>query len=114
VNIIGFPKACYLQRLPDGVPAMRPQTKRDFVNVAELIRSIQRTEGNPDCFQTARGYCDRSDCTWRSYCLDLPAQALEEQTNSGDENQELPRHHEKSMKSEKPKGESRGQNTHNG
>lgn len=37
---------------------------------AELIRAIQRQEGNFDCFATAaQGNCDRSDCLWRQDCL---------------------------------------------
>lgn len=37
---------------------------------AEIIRSIQRKEGNFDCFGTAiDGYCDQYNCLWRSDCL---------------------------------------------
>lgn len=37
---------------------------------AEMIRSIQRTEGNFDCFGSASdGYCDQSQCSWRDDCL---------------------------------------------
>lgn len=36
----------------------------------ELIRSIQRAEGNFDCFGTAvSGECSRSDCLWKEDCL---------------------------------------------
>ena len=35
----------------------------------ELIREIQRAEGNFDCFGTAAGYCDQQDCSFRSLCL---------------------------------------------
>jgi hypothetical protein len=35
----------------------------------ELIRAIQRTEGNFDCFSTAIGYCDQSGCIWRVDCI---------------------------------------------
>jgi hypothetical protein len=38
-------------------------------DIIRLIRSIQRIEGNPDCFRTADGECDRLDCSWREYCL---------------------------------------------
>jgi len=35
-----------------------------------IIRSIQRAEGNFDCFGTASsGYCDQTDCLWRNDCL---------------------------------------------
>lgn len=36
---------------------------------AELIREIQRAEGNFDCFGTAQGYCDQQDCCFRSLCF---------------------------------------------
>lgn len=36
----------------------------------ELIRSIQRSEGNFDCFGTAiGGACSQMDCLWRTDCL---------------------------------------------
>jgi hypothetical protein len=35
-----------------------------------IIRSIQRAEGNFDCFGTASsGYCDQTNCLWRNDCL---------------------------------------------
>lgn len=37
---------------------------------SELIRSIQRKEGNFDCFGTATaGVCTQTDCLWRKDCL---------------------------------------------
>ncbi|MDQ7076137.1 MAG: SAP domain-containing protein [Gammaproteobacteria bacterium] len=37
-----------------------------------LIRSIQSSEGNFDCFATAiSGYCDQDGCIWRDDCLSL-------------------------------------------
>ena len=38
-------------------------------DITRLIRSVQRIEGNPDCFGKADGNCDRLDCAWREYCL---------------------------------------------
>jgi hypothetical protein len=35
----------------------------------ELIRAIQRKEGNFDCFGTAVNYCDQFNCLWRQDCL---------------------------------------------
>jgi len=35
----------------------------------ELIKSIQRAEGNFDCFGTAADYCDQLGCAWREDCL---------------------------------------------
>jgi len=38
-------------------------------NKAELIKQIQRQEGNFDCFGSATDYCDQFDCLFRSSCL---------------------------------------------
>lgn len=36
----------------------------------ELIRAIQRAEGNSDCFgSAASGYCDQTGCLWREDCM---------------------------------------------
>lgn len=41
----------------------------------ELIRCIQKAEGNYDCFATARnGECDQLDCRWREDCFKAAAQ----------------------------------------
>ncbi len=37
---------------------------------ADLIRTIQREEGNFSCFGSAvDGYCDQPRCAWRDDCL---------------------------------------------
>ncbi|MBW1741128.1 MAG: SAP domain-containing protein [Deltaproteobacteria bacterium] len=46
--------------------------KKNFLDVTELIRSIQRAENNPDCFRRARGHCDQLGCAWRPYCIEKP------------------------------------------
>ena len=39
----------------------------------EIIRSIQRAEGNFDCFGRAdSNYCDQEACLWRADCLPQP------------------------------------------
>jgi hypothetical protein len=36
----------------------------------ELIRTIQKQEGNFDCFATAStGNCSQSDCLWKDDCF---------------------------------------------
>lgn len=35
----------------------------------DLIKSIQKKEGNFDCFGTTMGYCDQKTCCWRSDCV---------------------------------------------
>jgi hypothetical protein len=37
---------------------------------AELIRSIQKAEGNFECYGTADEYCDQMECCFRTSCLD--------------------------------------------
>jgi hypothetical protein len=44
------------------------------VDMGKLIRSVQRLEGNPDCFGKSLGNCDRSDCAWWEYCLTFSLQ----------------------------------------
>ena len=36
---------------------------------ADLIRLIQRTEGNFDCFGTAHDFCDQFECCFYRLCL---------------------------------------------
>ncbi len=40
------------------------------VDMVKFIRSIQRLEGNPDCFRKKAGYCESITCAWRLYCID--------------------------------------------
>ena len=42
--------------------------RKDFVDITALVRSIQRAEGNIDCFRKGLE-CDRVDCSWYAYCL---------------------------------------------
>jgi len=44
--------------------------KKSFLDITTLIRSIQRTEGNSDCFQKGIVDCDQVDCKWRPFCLE--------------------------------------------
>jgi hypothetical protein len=40
----------------------------------ELIRAIQKAEGNFECYGSAApGTCDQSNCLWRQDCLSLPS-----------------------------------------
>jgi len=47
-----------------------PIPRKDFLDTTALIRSIQRAEGNPDCFRRAQVGCDQFNCIWRKYCLE--------------------------------------------
>jgi hypothetical protein len=35
----------------------------------DLVKKIQKAEGNFDCFATATSYCDQLVCLWRMDCL---------------------------------------------
>jgi len=48
----------------------KQQAANDFLDITALVRSLQRAEGNPDCFDKAIENCDRLDCAWRHYCLE--------------------------------------------
>lgn len=37
---------------------------------AELVREIQRKEGNFDCYGSVTDHCDQEACCFRSSCLD--------------------------------------------
>ncbi len=37
---------------------------------AGLIREIQLAEGNFDCFGSAWGECDQTECKWREMCFE--------------------------------------------
>ena len=46
--------------------------KTSRITKVDLVRSIQLTEGNFDCFATAiDGQCDQSACAWRDDCFSL-------------------------------------------
>jgi len=57
--------------------------ENNFLNIAELIRSIQRAEGNVDCFHRSDGFCDRLDCAWRHYCLEKQEPVFFEEDGGG-------------------------------
>jgi len=39
------------------------------LNKTELIRAIQRAEGNADCFALKGHECDQANCLWREDCM---------------------------------------------
>ena len=43
----------------------KDKKNNNYLDINELVRSIQRAENNIDCFR--KGY---NDCAWREYCLD--------------------------------------------
>jgi len=45
--------------------------RKSYLDIATLIRSIQRAEGNLDCFQMGVIDCDQVDCKWRASCLEV-------------------------------------------
>ncbi|HEC99705.1 MAG TPA: SAP domain-containing protein, partial [Proteobacteria bacterium] len=44
--------------------------KVEKMNKTEIIRTIQRAEGNADCFGTEHvNICGQTSCLWREDCL---------------------------------------------
>ena len=43
--------------------------KKNYLDLASLIRSIQRAEGHTDCFKIGMASCDQIECKWRAFCL---------------------------------------------
>jgi len=70
--------ACGKQKDPlksahKSISSEKNSSKEDSVDITALIRSLQRSEGNPDCFRRTGEYCDQIDCEWRPYCItDFP------------------------------------------
>jgi hypothetical protein len=50
-------------------PRQQRTGKKNFLDIATLIRSIQRAEGQTDCFKMGMADCDHMDCKWRAFCL---------------------------------------------
>lgn len=44
--------------------------KKNYLDMAALIRSIQRAEGHTDCFRKGIIDCDQPDCKWHPFCLE--------------------------------------------
>ena len=45
------------------------ENPKNFMDVTGLVRSLQRMEGNSDCFRRWQNDCDQTDCCWRTWCL---------------------------------------------
>jgi hypothetical protein len=54
--------------------AKQYQINSSSLSKTQLIREVQRQEGNFDCFATAcGGECDQLACMWRKDCFDAAA-----------------------------------------
>jgi hypothetical protein len=58
------------ERLNASVKTGEQGRTRGLLDITALIRSIQRAEGNPDCFRRIGGDCHDVVCEWRPYCLE--------------------------------------------
>ena len=65
-------KAPHNQHDRNGPPMSLPEKaqKEDLIDITALVRSIQRAEGDPDCFRRPKVDCSRSECKWHAYCLE--------------------------------------------
>ena len=43
---------------------------KNYLDVKVLVRSLQRAEGQEDCFLSGRTDCEETDCRWRNHCLE--------------------------------------------
>jgi hypothetical protein len=43
--------------------------KKNYLDLATLIRSIQRAEGHTGCFKVGMVACEQMECKWRAFCL---------------------------------------------
>lgn len=51
--------------------------KASKLNKVSLIKKIQTSEGNFDCFASAvNDYCDQSTCIWKGDCLQLSKKSV--------------------------------------
>ena len=60
----------FLEGIQHQRKAKKPGEKGNLPDITHLIRSIQRVEGDPDCFRRIKKDCDKIDCCWREYCLE--------------------------------------------
>ena len=70
--------------------------KIGYIDLTELIKSIQRKEGNPDCFGSSNGQCEHLDCYWREYCINGSQEKLSEKALGYKSDKNLP-HKEKQI-----------------
>jgi len=61
--------------------------KTGLADLTVLIHSIQKAEGNEDCFRRPKGPCDQFDCAWRAYCLEEPRDESSDQSLSPSQGQ---------------------------
>ena len=45
--------------------------KDAFMDVTAMVRSFQRVGGEDPCFRTGKFECDRTECEWRTFCLEF-------------------------------------------
>ena len=52
-----------------GPIALRKENE-NYLDIAGLVRSVQRSEGHSDCFQRGFHDCERLDCPFRKQCFE--------------------------------------------
>ena len=64
--------------------------EKDKVDIAHLIRSMQRLEKGPDCFGVAeiQSTCDDKSCMWRKLCFEYPRATRDGKNNLNDSSPE--------------------------
>lgn len=47
----------------------RRNKRLNYLDLTELVRSVQRSDGHADCFRRGFCDCDQLDCPWRAQCF---------------------------------------------
>jgi len=55
--------------------AKRMGLQANKMRKTEMVRAIQRAEGNNACYGTAVSFCEQHNCLWREDCLAETEQA---------------------------------------
>lgn len=71
LNGVGRPKGNRKISMAASKRKGKRSEKKNYLDIATLIRSIQRTEGHMDCFQMGMIDCDQVHCKWRAFCLEV-------------------------------------------
>ncbi len=51
-------------------PVENIHPQKNYLDITALVRSLQRADGERDCFRTSIQNCQIRDCRWREYCFE--------------------------------------------
>jgi nucleotide-binding universal stress UspA family protein len=59
----------------------KKDSKKNFLDITALIKSLQRNENKANCFQKGYDKCEDTKCNWRKYCLEGQQAGSKDQTS---------------------------------